>query len=486
VTVDLERTTAAALVAGLRSGAVSSRELLDAQLAQMDRWNPTVNAVVATDVDAARRAAQEVDDARARGAALGPLAGLPMTVKDSFETRGLVTTSGAPDLRDHVPEADADAVARLREAGAIVFGKTNLPMYAGDWQTYNDVYGLTRNPWDVTRGAGGSSGGSAAAVATGMSPLELGSDIGGSIRVPAHFCGVFGHKPTQGAVPDRGHVPGPPGTMAPPDLGVTGPLGRSAADLELAMDALLACGLRDGPGSLPAASSSAGTMPRVAVYLDDSLCPPSGEVRDVIERAVASFEAAGAHIVEVAVPPLADTHRLYQRLLSSFLAIGMPPELLAQLAPAAADPGHPFHELATDSLLSHRDWLMADEGRHRLRARWAAEVFPFADVVLAPVAPIVAFPHDTETPFARRMLEVDGERRNYRDVMLPWPGLATLPGLPATAVPVGRTAAGLPVGVQLVGARWADRTCLAAAALLEQATGGFAPPPMPRAAAPTS
>jgi amidase len=247
VTVDLERATAAELVADLRAGAVSSRELLDAQLAQVDRWNPTVNAVVATDLDAARRAAQEIDDGRARGAAVGPLAGLPMTVKDSFETRGLVTTSGAPELREHVPEADADAVARLREAGAIVFGKTNLPMYAGDWQTYNDVYGLTRNPWDVTRGAGGSSGGSAVAVATGMSPLELGSDIGGSIRVPAHFCGVFGHKPTQGAVPDRGHVPGPPGTMAPPDLGVTGPLGRSVADLELAMDALLACGLRDGP-----------------------------------------------------------------------------------------------------------------------------------------------------------------------------------------------------------------------------------------------
>jgi amidase len=474
--VDLRTDTASELVSALRAADVSSRELLDAQLEQMERWNPAVNAVVATDIGRAREAARAADDARVRGESLGPLQGLPMTIKDSFETAGLVTTSGAPELRDHVPGSDADPVARLREAGAVVFGKTNLPLYAGDWQSYNEVYGRTNNPWDVTRGPGGSSGGSAVAVATGISPLELGSDIGGSIRVPAHFCGVFGHKPTQGAVPERGHIPGPPGTMAPPDLGVVGPLGRSVADLVLALDVLVSRGLRDGPGPLPDAAPTAGDRPRVGVHIDDMACPLSSEVRTVVSKAVAAFEQAGADIVDVSVPLLAETHPLYRRLLMSFLAVGMPPTVLARMAEAAADPENPDAEEAKDFVLSYREWLFANEARHRLRARWAG-VFEQVDVVLAPVSPVPAFLHDTDTPFGDRVLELDGFHRGYSDVMLPWPGFATLPGLPATAVPVGVTDGGLPVGVQLVGARWADRTCLAAATVLERATGGFVPPP---------
>jgi len=477
--VDLRTATASEIVRAIRAREVSAREALDAQVERCDRWNPSLRAVVATDLERAWAAAAQADDRLARGEPAGPLHGLAMTIKDSFETEGLATTSGAPELREHVPQRDADPVARLRAAGAIVFGKTNLPMYAGDWQSYNALHGTTSNPWDLGRTPGGSSGGSAAAVAAGISPLELGSDIGGSIRVPSHFCGTFGHKPTQGLVPDRGHIPGPPGMLAPPDLGVSGPLGRSTEDLRLALEVLVAPGPHDPPLVLADPPDHVVARPRVVVHLDDPLCPPGSEVRALAEAAARALEAAGAVLVEAPVPPLADTHRLYQRLLTAVMAAGFPEPFLRDMAAAAADPEHPLHDQAGDYVLTHRDWLRANEARHRLRDRWAREVFAIADVVLAPIAPIPAFEHDTETPFRQRTLVVDGEVRDYDATMLPWPGLATLPGLPATAVPVGRTATGLPVGVQLVGARWADRTCLAVAALLEAATGGFVPPPEP-------
>ena len=475
--VDLTRDTASHLVAELRAGRLSSRELLDAQLVQFERWNPAVNAVVATNIERARAEAVAADEAFVRGGPTGLLHGLPMTIKDSFETEGIVTTSGALELRDHMPARDADPVGRLRAAGAIVFGKTNVPLYAGDWQTYNEVHGRTNNPWDTDRVPGGSSGGAAAAVAPGISPLELGSDIGGSIRVPAHCCGVFGHKPTQGLVPDRGHIPGPSGTIAPPDLGVRGPLGRSVDDLAMAMEVLLSAGMRDAPGTLPAPRRHAADRPRVVVYLDDALCPLGSEVRRVLEAAVAAFAAAGAQLVEASVPPMSDTHRLYQRLLTAVTSAGLPTHVIDEMARIAVDPGHPFHAQAADYGLSHRDWLVADEGRHHLRARWSSDVFAVADVVLAPIAPVPAFVHDSDKPFGMRTIDVDGTPRDYDQVMLPWAGFATLPGLPATAVPVGRTAGGLPVGVQVIGPRWGDLTCLAAARLLERATGGFVPPP---------
>jgi amidase len=475
--VDVTTATASQLVASLRDGSVSSSELLAAHVAQMERWNPRINAVVATALERAQTEARAADDARARGESRGALQGLPMTIKDSFETEGLTTACGAPELASHVPTSDADPVARLRAAGAIVFGKTNLPLYAGDWQSYNEVYGRTNNPWDLERVPGGSSGGSAASVATGISALELGSDIGGSIRVPAHFCGVFGHKPTHGAVPDRGHIPGPPGTMSSPDLAVSGPIGRSVDDLELALDALIAGGLGAAPGTLPPAAGNAGLRPRVVIHLEDENGPVSAESRIVLENAAKALEGAGAEIVDAPVPPLGETHRLYTRLLNAVMGAGLPPRLLAEMATAAADPGHPMHEQASDFVLSHREWLSANERRHKLRHRWHTDVFSVADVVLAPIAGVPAFLHDTETPFPARVLEFDGGTRGYADVMLPWPGFATLPGLPATAVPVGRTTSGLPVGAQLVGPMWGDRTCLAAARLLERATGGFTPPP---------
>ncbi|MFY9933404.1 MAG: amidase family protein, partial [Streptosporangiaceae bacterium] len=235
--MDLDPATATAteLTQALRDRQISSRELLAYLLDRAAELNPELNAIVAWDTDRAQAAAADADELAARGEFTGPLHGLPMTVKDTFETEGLVTTSGSPDLAKHVPRADAVAVARLRAAGAIIFGKTNTPLFAGDMQTYNDVYGRTNNPWDTTRTAGGSSGGPAAALAAGLTPLEFGSDIGGSIRNPAHYNGVFGLKPSWGIVPLRGHIPFPPGSLLDPDVGVAGPLARGVADLRLAL-----------------------------------------------------------------------------------------------------------------------------------------------------------------------------------------------------------------------------------------------------------
>src|ERR1700678_24335 len=236
--VDLDFATATELTLALRDRTVSSRELLDHLLSRVDQHNPGLNAIVALDADRARAAATAADEATAKGEATGPLHGLPMTVKDVWETEGLVTTSGAPELKDYVPETDALAVGRLKAAGAIIFGKTNTPLYAGDFQTFNDVYGRTNNPWDTSRTVGGSSGGAAAAVAAGLTPLELGSDIGGSIRNPAHFNGVYGLKPSWGVVPSRGHIPGPPGTLVESDVNCNGPLARSLDDLGLGLGVL--------------------------------------------------------------------------------------------------------------------------------------------------------------------------------------------------------------------------------------------------------
>jgi amidase len=455
--VDLDVVTASELVAQLASGAVSSRELLDAHLERVEQRNPALNAVVALDVEGARAQAAAADAARAAGGALGPLHGLPMTIKDSFETEGLLTTSGAPELAGHVPDRDADAVARLKAAGAIVFGKTNLPLYAGDWQCDNDVYGRTRNPWDLDRTPGGSSGGAAAAVAAGLSTLELGSDIGGSTRVPAHCCGVFGHKPTWSAVPHRGHIPGPPGSLAPADLGVMGPMGRSVADLELALGVLVGDDLAGIPGArLPAASPRVGSLAgcRVGVWLDDPALPTGREVLGVLHPLVDALADAGAVIDERARPAtsLAETTRLYEDLLMAVIAAGFPEHVLAAMraavAGAAEGDDSPALRTARAATQTHRSWQGAGERRARVVAEWD-EVFATVDVVLAPISPVPAFPHD-DRPFGQRDLDIDGRRAPYTSNLV-WPGVATLPLLPATAVPAGRTPGGLPVGVQVIG-----------------------------------
>lgn len=440
------------LAEAIRRRELSSHELLEHHLARVERFNPSLNAVVTLDPDGARRAADAADGALARGASVGPLHGVAMTIKDTYETAGMRTTSGHPEW-DHVPERDAEAVRRLRAAGAVIFGKTNTPTRAADWQTFNPIFGTTNNPWDVSRTPGGSSGGASAALATGMTALELGSDIAGSIRVPANWCGVCGHKPSWGIVPQRGHLPPPPGALAESDLGVMGPMARDVADLELTLDVLA------GPTELsavgwrlelpPPRASSLGEL-RLATWLDDADYPVESDVGAALQAAVAALSDAGARLVD-AKPPvtLAELVGLHQVLLYPLM-----------------DP---------TSTLSHRQWMSAHERRELLRAKMA-DYFRDVDALLMPITVVPAVKHDHHEPFIERLIPFGDENRSYFD-LFGWVGLATVAYLPATAVPVGRTAGGLPVGVQVVGPFLEDRTTLTVARHIERLLGGFTPPP---------
>jgi amidase len=470
------------LAAAIRRRELGSRELLEHYLVRIERLNPRVNAVVTLDVDRARARADAADAALARGESWGPIHGLPMTIKDSLETAGLRTTSGAPELAEHVPAADAPAVARVVAAGAIVFGKTNLPTYASDAQTYNPVFGTTNNPWDPTRVPGGSSGGSAAALAAGLTGLELGSDIGGSIRNPSHYCGVYGHKPTFGIVPTRGHIPGPPGALAEFDLGTVGPMARSAEDLALELD-LIAGPLPERAGAwrleLPPPRRNALRDYRVAAWLDDPACPVDGAVRQRLEAAVERLRRAGVRVDERARPgfDLGEAFETYGQLLWPIMTSGAPDDAFQNLIEVAERQGDggALGRFARWAVLRHRHWLAADERRERYRAAWAA-LFRDHDVLLCPVTPVVAHRHD-HGDFLARTLRVNGADRPYLDVIV-WCGvMGNLSLLPVTAAPVGRTSEGLPVGVQIVGPYLEDRTPIDFARRMAEVVGGFEPPP---------
>jgi amidase len=491
--IDVDRPLAFApavdLLAMLRAKEVSARELLDLYLARIADHEPALGAVVTVDAERAMAAAGAADEARAAGDDR-PLLGLPMTIKDCLETAGMPTTAGVKELRDHVPGADADAVARLRAAGAVIVGKTNLPPWASDIQSSNEVFGTTVNPWDQSRSPGGSSGGAAAALAAGLTGLELGSDVGGSIRTPAVWCGLFGHRPTYGIVPLRGHLPPRPGGLAPLDMFAIGPLGRSAGDVALALDVVA------GPAGDDAVAWRLELPPprhrdlgsfRVAQWLDDPRCPVAAEVREGLARACEALTAAGARIVPLAeaaasaglpAPALETLTGPYQPLLQAALSAGLPDRFFAQLVTtaetAAPDDDSEMVRIARDATARVRDWHAANEARHRIRAWWA-DLFRAVDVVLAPAVLTVAIPHDHRR-IPERRLTVDGVERRYWD-LLPWAALPSLAYLPATAVPLGPSAEGLPIGAQIIGPHGEDRTTLAFAGHVEAVLGGFTPPP---------
>ncbi len=471
------------LASAIRRREVSSRELLEAHLARVEKRNPALNAVVTLDAERARRRAAQADAALARGESWGPLHGVPMTIKDSFETEGVRTTSGSPTLAAHVPATDADAVKRLRGAGAVIFGKTNLPLFASDLQSYNAVFGTTNNPWDTTRTPGGSSGGAAAALAAGLTPLELGSDIGGSIRTPCHWNGLYGHKSTFGIVPIRGHIPGPPGMLSEMDLGVAGPMARAAEDLELALEILA------GPAddckvawrfALPRPRHGDLRSYRVAAWLDDPDFPVSTQVGDTLRATVGALRANGVNVDEKARPfeRLRDVVPVYQSLLWGAMIAGYPDEIFdGMVRHADANPGDTsaFGTMARAGVQRHRDWLRANEARAQLRARVAAFFRDF-DVLLMPVNPVPAIPHDHSEPMFSRKVQVDAASQNYMDLVA-WISPATLCLNPASVAPVGRTRAGLPVGMQIVGPYLEDRTTIDFARWLGELSGGFAKPP---------
>jgi amidase len=472
------------LAAALVDKKISARELVDAAIARIEALDGKINAVVVRDFDRARAAAKAADEALVKGERK-PLLGLPITVKEQFHVAGLPTTWGDPKFKDWKPETDSLVVQRLNAAGAIIVGKTNVPLNLRDWQSYNEVYGTTNNPWDLSRSPGGSSGGGAAALAAGFVPLEFGSDIGGSLRAPAHFCGVFSHKPSLDLVPQRGA--GPPKTPAIPvrgDLAVIGPMARSAADLALELAVVAGPDeLSEGVGyklALPPPRHDKLADYRVLVIDRHPLFPTAANVAGALNGLAERLGKTGCTILRESakLPDLALTGRIFRELLSAFFSADIPPEARerAETIAKTLAPDDPSYTAASvrGVTMSHPDWIRASRTRTGLRARWLT-LFQDVDVVLCPPMPTVAFPHDHSPQFARK-LDVDGTQVPYNDQSI-WAGIALLNGLPATTMPIGRSDGGLPIGTQIIGNYLEDRTTIKFAELIEREYGGFTPPP---------
>ena len=431
--------TAREQIAALGRGETTALALCEAAIARIESQDGAINAVVVRDFNRALTQARAADEALARGERR-PLLGLPITVKESFNVAGLPTTWGFAHARDFRAQADAVAVARLKAAGAVLLGKTNVPVALGDWQSVNPIHGLTRNPRDPSRTPGGSSGGSAAALAAGFVALELGSDIGGSIRVPAHFCGVYGHKPTLGLLPAQGHdFPGyPPG--AANELAVIGPLARSLDDLELALDVLagpvgpqsLAMQLRLPPAR-PVAQARClmiDSAPGVAM---------SHDVRASLDAVASDLTASGCSVQRSssALPDLAAAQGLFHKMLMTYITRGTPG--------ATSVPAH--------------EWLLLLDQRARLQVQWQ-RFFEAFDAVLLPVIGCTAYPHIASMDWNTATVEIDGQPQPLGAQSF-WSGVATVAGLPATVAPVGQGRDGLPIGVQVIGPLYEDRTPIA-------------------------
>jgi len=444
-TDDLEGAGAGELARALADRRVSAAELLEAAVARIERLDGPINAVVVRDFERARDVAKAADAALARGERR-PLLGVPMTVKEAFNVEGLRTTWGSELFGEWIAPSDATAVARLKAAGAVILGKTNVPPFLSDWQSANPIYGRTNHPRDPARVPGGSSGGSAAAVASGMVPLEFGSDIGGSIRVPSAFCGVYGHKPSYNLVPQRGHAPPRLDGVGPP-LNVVGPIARNVADLSLALD------VTAGPADEEAQGYRVELSPprhgrladfRVLMLESHPLAAVDVEILAALDRLARNLETAGARVARKSdlLPDLAAAHGVYLSILMTVMSRGQPP---------------------TPNLIDAHAYMTALDAQLAFRRRWG-RLFEAFDVVVAPCLGVVAFPH-MDGDWTDRMFTINGEVTPFA-AQLVWPGMATLANLPATAVPIGDTAGGLPIGAQIIGPYLEDRTTLAFADLI--------------------
>lgn len=474
---DILELDAGGQLSALAGKRISAVELLKAAMARHEQTHKALNAVVMADPERALERARAIDDLRAKGEPLGPLAGLPMTIKDTLDVVGMPASSGLEAMRRRQAE-DATSVARARAEGAVIWGKTNTPVMAADWQTYNPLYGVTNNPWDLGRTTGGSSGGAAAALAARVTALEIGSDIGGSLRVPASFCGVFSHKPTWGLVPQHGHVPPRPGSWVERDLNVVGPMGRSARDVRMLLSIL------SGGVVAPKAQPADLAKARIGLWIEDPLFPLDPEVRALLETLAVDLARAGAEVTPIPAP--VDTRALmtaYHTLLGGVLGEDLPANVLRQMQmmrPFArmalkrgADPLSPA-AMALAYTATHREWMEADAVRCRLRHEIEG-VFDRFDAILAPITPLAAFPHD-HRPFQSRSLRLSTGAIIPYNSMLNWIALATALGLPATAIPAGRTAASLPVGAQLIGPAGGDARTLALAQAIDENIRGFIAP----------
>lgn len=445
---DLHFRSAGEIAAAIRQGSVLPSEMLEIYLDRVQRLNPQLNAVVALDVDGARERAAEADRALAAGEIWGPLHGLPITIKDSFGVVGLPTTVGLPEYANFRADENAPAVQRLVDAGAIVFGMTNVPVMLSDWQSFNAVYGTTNNPWDLTRTPGGSSGGAAAALAAGLTSFELGSDIFGSLRIPAHFSGVYSHKPTFGLVPRSGQFPMFRPAPRPRDtISVAGPMARSVDDLEMLLEVLTQPTTEQGrTDALPPARGADLHDYRIAVWVDDPGIEMADEARAVIDEALARLADAGVELDYAARPELA-LRRSFEVNLT----------LVIDLSTGPPAPDEVFAVL--------------DE----MRGAWD-DFFRTFDVVLAPVSHTAAFRHVQSEPLPLRPLPLNGRNTAY-SLIPAWTSLATVGGLPSTVIPIGRTDSGLPVGLQVIGPSLEDRTSLDVARHIDAVLGEFRHPP---------
>ncbi len=475
--MDLGFAPAFALAAKIRAREIGCLELLDHMIARVERLDGALNAVVVRNFDRARSRARRMDD----GAPNGPLYGVPMTVKESFNFAGLPTTWGVPEKRGNIAATNAVAVDRLRNAGAVIFGKTNVPRMLADWQSYNDLYGRTNNPWDLTRTPGGSSGGGAAALAAGLTAMEMGSDIGGSIRQPAHACGLYGHKPTWGLLPPYGHslVDSPAMT----DISVIGPLARSATDLAVALDVLA------GPEEaetglhfvLPPPRQSQLRGLRIAVWAEEPGQATDPAMTAALLDLAGALEQAGVVVGRTARPAFdpAEAFDLFLKLLAAALS-GRARDADREESRALAEKLGPDNTSANAVMarcadMTHTAWLGLNQRRHALRRAWGA-FFQDWDVLLCPVIGAPAWPHVTDIPQWQRTLTVGGVEYSYNNLMF-WGGIVGAYNLPSTVAPLGATAAGLPIGMQIVGPLYGDRMTIEVARMLEHAWRGFTPPP---------
>lgn len=472
--------SATALAGLVRDRKIGAVELLDFFLARVEKLNPRINAVIALQAEVARKAAAARDAALARGEEIGPLHGVPMTVKESFDVAGLPSTWGFTQYASNIATRDALAVERLQKAGAVVFGKTNVPVALADWQSFNPVYGTTNNPWNVGRTPGGSSGGSAAALAAGLTGLEIGSDIGASIRDPAHYCGVYGHKPSFDICSRNGHLL--PESYSHGDISVIGPLARSAFDLETTLDAMAGPDSIDARGwtlTLPRSAKTRLSDFRIAVMTTAPSAPVDHAVREKIDALADFLERQGAQVDREARPvDPTEAHEAFIMLLRSATSGRMDDATFDRLARAreetrGRDDYFAWHARA--NTMSHREWLSWDNKRHRMRLDWE-RFFQDFDLLLCPTAASTAFPHMQTGERWERMISVDGAGQPSTTQLF-WAGYSGMVFLPSTVAPAGVAADGLPVGVQIIAPQYMDHSAIRFAQLLEKEYCGFTPPP---------
>ena len=474
--------TATELASKIKRREISAAELLDHFLGRVEKYNPRLNAIIWMDVEGARARAKAADEAMDRGEDWGPLHGLPMTIKESFNLAGSPTTWGRPELKDNIPDSNAVLVDRLLAAGANIFGKTNVPINLADWQSFNEIYGTTNNPWDLSLTPGGSSGGSAAALAAGLTGLDAGSDIGGSIRNPAHYCGVFGHKPTYGIVPGDGQAL--PGVFSRPDIAVVGPLARSAEDLALSLDIVA------GPDHFAAAGWRLQLPPprrkalkdfKVAVMLSDPAAEVEQSYQDCLQGVADALARAGATGSDTARPDI-DTARAFElfilllRAATSRRATEEQQDYFRQVAADTKIDGDSYlSRMARGVLLHHRDWLGLDNERAIMRHAWS-EFFQDWDILLCPAAVSAAWPHDQAGERHDRTITVNGQQQYGVDQMF-WAGYPNMVYLPSTVAPAGQSPEGLPLGLQAVAAEGEDKTAIEFCRLTASEIFGFQAPP---------